>query len=88
MRDIAELKFPCPVCGNEMKFNVPASDVRSVHITNADRLRSMTDEELAEWIMSLIDDVADYYNCEKHTPDLPIEKHTWLDWLRQEADNA
>ena len=32
----------CPVCGADMKIG---SDM-----TNADRIRSMTDEELAEWI--------------------------------------
>lgn len=37
--------------------------------TNADRIRSMTDEELAEWIISITEDL---------TPN-------WLDWLKQEA---
>ena len=40
--------------------------------TKADIIRSMTDEELAEWIISITED-----NTEG-----------WLDWLRQEADHG
>ena len=40
-------------------------------ITNADRLRAMTDEELAEWL-------------DNNTYRFPIYKD-WLEWLRQEA---
>ena len=37
--------FECPVCGH--KTNMPQ--------TNADRIRSMTDEELALWICDIYD---------------------------------
>lgn len=37
--------------------------------TNADRIRSMTDEELAAWIEEITEDI---------TPN-------WLDWLKQEV---
>lgn len=40
-------------------------------MTNADRIRAMTDEELAEWIISITEDL---------TPN-------WLDWLKEEAEN-
>lgn len=40
-------------------------------ITNADRIRAMTDEELAEWL-------------DNNTYRFPIHKD-WLKWLRQEA---
>jgi hypothetical protein len=55
--------------------------------TNADRIRSMTDEELAEWITELT-------NCEvypytrKDAPCIPIGQTcaaSWLDWLKGEA---
>lgn len=39
--------------------------------TNADRIRSMTDEELAEWLI-MNGDGSDY--------------ETWLEWLKQEAE--
>ena len=41
-------------------------------ITNADRIRAMTDEELAEWASAItLDEFGD--------------KKDWLDWLREEA---
>lgn len=43
--------------------------------TNADRIRSMSDEELAEWICSLIID---------RYIGVPVE--AWLDWLEQEVE--
>lgn len=43
---------------------------RTVEPTNADRIRSMTDEELAEWLEDRFQ--------------LPING-LWLDWLKQEA---
>ena len=38
-------------------------------MTNADRIRSMTDEELADWLV-MNGDGSDY--------------QTWLEWLREE----
>ena len=43
--------------------------------TNADRIRSMTDEELAAFIRDQIID-----------RNIGIPTETWLDWLRQEAE--
>ena len=45
--------------------------------TNADRIRAMTDEELAVWISAL-------YSVQYHAKASP---HYWLDWLREEANN-
>ena len=44
-------------------------------VTNADRIRSMSDKELAEWICSLIID---------RYIGVPVE--AWLNWLQQEAE--
>ncbi len=58
-------------------------------ITNADRIRAMSDEELAEWFIKIQNDVADYYDSgHAYAPELPTMKESWLDWLRQEADNG
>ena len=46
--------------------------------THADKLRAMTDEELAEWISYIT-------GHEQYRDVLP---EAWLDWLRQEADNG
>ena len=55
--------------------------------TNGDRIRAMTDEELAEFIMDVQGDVANYY-CGNYSsePSLPTRKEAWLEWLREEAD--
>ena len=55
------LPFECPVCGH--KTNMPQ--------TNADRIRAMGDEELAEFLIDLADD-----------GNLRIRE-----WLQQPADN-
>ncbi len=51
-------------------------------LTNADRIRSMTDKELAKLLVSTDGDFPP--NCE----DVPVSKLEayWLDWLRQEAE--
>ena len=57
--------------------------------TNADRIRAMTDEELAEWMSAN----ATNYACHKFSGMGIIEKYSdngliaksWLDWLKQEA---
>ncbi len=51
-------------------------------ITNADKIRSMTDEELAEWFS--------IYCCRNKTYDAHCDefgncKACWLDWLKEEA---
>ena len=52
--------------------------------TNADRIRRMSDKELAELLVSTDGDFPP--NCE----DVPVRKLEayWLDWLRQEAANG
>ena len=45
--------------------------------TNADRIRAMTDEELAAWL-------ADHPVVSEYDENNPQHK-AWLDWLRQEA---
>ena len=55
--------------GGWMIPKVGCQDGKAKPITNADRIRAMTDEELAEWLVEVTED---------NTPD-------WLDWLRQEA---
>lgn len=56
--------------------------VQTKPITNADRIRAMTDEELADWFS--------IYCCRNKIYDAHCEtfvncKACWLDWLRQEA---
>ena len=51
-------------------------------MTNADRIRSMTDEELAELIDRETDSCAPTGDCEKMSRDC---KACWLEWLQQPA---
>ena len=44
-------------------------------MTQADKIRAMTDEELAEYISELIRDASDYITGEGN----------WLQWLKSEA---
>ena len=46
--------------------------------TNADRIRAMTDEELAEWLSRHLAVRQEYENNRKRTT-------AWLDWLKQEV---
>ena len=48
-------------------------------ITNADRIRSMTDEELAEWVWSAESSGRAYG---------PRGKNAWLNWLKAQAEGT
>ena len=54
--------------------------IKEKHMTNADRLRAMTDEKLAEWIYKVQDEDA----LRKENFLQPLSKSWWLDWLKQE----
>lgn len=45
-------------------------------MTNADRIRAMTDEELAVWVSALS-------SIQYH---IGADPHHWLDWLKQESE--
>ena len=86
MKDMAEVKLACPVCGHDMVFRIPASDVR-FRVTNADRIRSMSDEELANWITDIDPDNPcppdNFCSCEKSNC-----MAGWLKWLKSEAKDV
>lgn len=46
-------------------------------MTNADRIRNMTDEELAEHFSGLIKDIREYEYCD--------DVSDWLEWLQTEV---
>ena len=60
---------------------------RDREISNAMKIRSMTDEELAKWLNHM---QADAYNrgmLEDWIVGYPNNYYNWLDWLREEADH-
>ena len=65
----------CPVCGG--------IGTHEIQMTNADRIRAMSDEELAELIDRETDSCAPTGDCEKMSRDC---KACWLDWLQQPAE--
>lgn len=68
----------CPVCGKPTTIGKPQ--------TNADRIRAMTDEELAEWIGKIQYDTA--YFCAGEDKQKYPYPDGWLDWLKQEAEGS
>ena len=52
--------------------------------SNADRIRAMTDEELA----AKIEELCQYTFMQISVYAKPFGKEEWLDWLKQEAKNA
>ena len=56
-------------------------------ITNADRIRSMSDEELDKFLGDIQWDVANYCGGVTQKQDYPVpeQRGAWLDWLKQEV---
>ena len=96
----------CPICKNRhscMEIGIDPSEGCGMFAlddppkrlqTNADRIRSMSDEELAEFAVSTGQGCAPGENlvecCFDHKDGL-IEadcRKCWLDWLRQEVDDG
>ena len=84
----------CPFCGKKAeKFIMFRGDIVgcqycgiNIKQTNADRIRSMSDEELAGYMS----DVQTYGGCPNHGAQDCQEdcSKCWLDWLRQEAQDG
>ena len=56
---------------------------RGQRMANADGIRTMTDEELAEWLSNIT------IVCPNGGADCkPTCKECWLDWLKQEVDDG
>lgn len=53
--------------------------------TNADRIRAMTDEELAEFVSGVEAEAIRRAGLFITTGDIKRGKDGWLDWLKQEA---
>lgn len=78
--NVGRLDVKCINCNSYFNFaelsqhivaNTPA-----VPMSNADRIRTMTDEELAVWVSALS-------SIQYH---IGADPHHWLDWLKQENE--
>ena len=69
----------CPVCGAEMRVGTD--------MTNADRIRAMSDEELSYLILDNVDCNS---RCKALKEGCSYSDSTcrsaWLDWLKQECE--
>ena len=55
-------------------------------MTNADRIRAMTDEELDKFLREIQWDVANYCGgtIEKQLYPIPEKRGAWFNWLKEE----
>ena len=66
---------------------VPMHD-DAIIVTNADRIRAMTDEELAELVCDHVCMLCPIEGCEGRIEEGRKKcKQHWLDWLKREVDN-
>ena len=82
---------------NECKMREPTANVGACYcyeydprFTNAERIRAMSDEELAEFLIQNRGGcralTTESYVCDFYKDDLNTDcKSCWLDWLKQEA---
>ena len=73
----------CCECEYPENSDDPPAKYEPKQITNADRLRAMSDEEMAEWFVSLGGEVCPFVGDCQHSC-----RQCWLDWLREEAHDA
>ena len=88
----------CMVCENKNTLCTHIGQVKddcpfiqkaiSTKITNADRIRSMTDEELAEFLRRTIwNEGSDLFDCDDFACDNACWKcEMYLEWLQSEAE--
>lgn len=63
---------------------------RTAKQTNADRIRSMSDEELDKFLGEVQWDVANYCGGVTQKQEYPVPEHrgAWLGWLKEEAKDG
>lgn len=78
-------RYSCSCPNGTCDMNCRMYRIAAGKPSNADRIRAMTDEELAEWITHCVDEsvgLALKGAAAKGTP----TKEIWLDWLNKEVD--
>ena len=83
------------ICINPLYSNIGTAQygqgVQKRIITNADKIRSMTDEELAEFLYNIWKEQDTFSKevCERcGDTDIGCQPNCWLDWLKQEAEDG
>lgn len=78
----------CCECEYPENSDDPPAKYEPKPMTNADRIRSMSDEELAKWLDLLVNRAKIYGENKVWLEDTPRYYTDWLDWLREEDDNG
>lgn len=82
-------KFCGIPCADYDRINsIPAADVReNVIRTQADKLRAMSDDELAKWLYNVCC-IEEPFECPALShPQRNVDcRKIWLDWLKQEVE--
>ena len=76
-----QTSYICPVCGG--------TGTHEIQMTNADRIRAMSDEELATFISEITDECERNTECNQHCYGCDIEycvRESCLKWLQQPAE--
>lgn len=81
----------CPYCVFEKteancRGCFEGSHYKPKQITNADRIRSMTDEELADWLGVYCNGQTAQEVGKPCVSDMGSCEECWLEWLRQECE--
>lgn len=70
---------------NKRKMLEDAGIIYPSVVTNADRIRAMSDEELLEYLYGICDcDHADV-PCKEHCGEMPC-RDAWMKWLKQKCN--
>lgn len=85
-------KYPCSAGETKLMLSCPAYSPKPKLITNYDRLRAKSAEEMAEKIGESIDCEVCKTMHHSESGECPCRPHQscfdfWLDWLKQEAQN-
>jgi len=83
LRNMMRDQYGCPISDAYFALDkaIKALAVKPVvhgHLTNADRIRSMTDEELAELCSTIKRNYSLY----------PYSRDVWLEWMKEEVDDG
>ena len=82
----------CPKCHNLISYNsyfgayycsVCGEYIKNPTKTNADWLRSLSDEELADQIVNVVFDTLDYCGIETNITERKIYQADLIKWMRQ-----
>ena len=84
-KNVGRLDMKCINCNSYFSFDdlykQRISEAIKPKMTNSERFRAMSDEELATWLNNRLASTSSFYENTQ-------SKEKWLEWLRQEVDDG